>query len=474
MRGRVVVSLLALIAGVPAQADFPSALGQYQAGQFVPARSEFLRLARLGNAAAQHNLATMALRGQGGAEDRGEALGWFLAARENGNHDLGDSQLADLKSKLDPAGEAQAARIVAAYGKEALEANVLPPVAAACPGFVPPTMRIEAPAPYSYEAREVGVSGVGVVSFTVGLDGLAHDQEVVSAMPHPAFGQPAVDAVLGSRFTPASAGGQVIEARTWTFIGFKLKAGVASIWEPGLLAGVRARAAEGDVPSLYLFGLIARLDPAVGIARDKADAILLEAAQGGNPDAEYWMATVLDGSRRCGPDRALPWLRAAAEGGHEAARVALGERLLEGEPDAARLAEAKGWFESVVGSRNAYATKHAIARLAASPIEALRNPRAALEAAKTLFVKNYNYPRDPQTHEALAAARAANGDYKGAMAAQKNALEAAGDLHWNTAQMRERLASYKAGRMWHGDLLAVPRSNLAIPDPAGGTRSAAR
>ena len=474
MRGRCVVALLALVAGTSAAADFPQALGQYQAGQYAPARLEFQRLARLGNASAQHNLATMALRGQGGPQDNGEAYGWFQAARENGNGDLAESQLADLHAKLGPADEARAAQIVAAYGRGAIEANVLPAPAGACAGFAPPAMRIQAPTPYSYAAREVGVSGVGVVSFTVGLDGLAHDQDVLSAMPHPAFGQPAVDAVLKSRFTPARDDGQPVEARAWTFVGFKLKAGVASIWEPGLLAGVRARAADGDLASLYLYGLIARLDPAIGMAREKAEAISLEAAQGGNPEAEYWMATALSESRRCGADRALPWLRAAAEGGHEAARVSLGERLLAGEPDAARIAQARGWFESVVGSRNAYATKHAIAHLAASPIEALRNPRAALDATATLFVKNYSYSQDPQTHEALAAARASNGDFRGALAAQQHALEAAEALHWNTAQLRERLASYKAGRMWYGDLLAVPRSNLPIPDPPGGTRAAAR
>ncbi|MGE0582564.1 MAG: energy transducer TonB [Steroidobacteraceae bacterium] len=476
MRSQGIVALLALMAGVSAHADFPAALGQYQAGQYEAAKREFLQLAGLGNAAAQHNLGTMALHGQGGAEDRGEAYGWFLAAGENGNHDLSAGQLEDLRSQLSPADEAKATPIVAAYGRDALAAHVLPPSpeTGACVGYAPPAMRIQAPTPYAYAAREVGRSGVGVVSFTVGADGLARDQNVVSAMPHPAYGQPAVDAILHSRFTPATAGGQPIEARSWAFIGFKLSAGVSSIWDRGILAGLKARAAGGDLPSLYLYGLIARLDPGLGETAAEADAMILEAAQNGSPDAQYWIAMELDESRRCSADRALPWLRAAAQGGHDAARIALAERLLQGEPDAARIAEAKGWFIGVVGSRNAYATKHAIARLAASPIEALRDPQAALRASATLFVKDYNYSQDPQTYEALAAARAASGDFKGAVAPQKSALAAAEALHWNTALMRERLAAYEAGRMWYGDLLAVPRSHLAIPDPRGGTRAASR
>ncbi len=464
MRKSVVVVLLALCTAAPAaRADFRSALGQYQAGEYTLARREFLRLAQVGDAASQHNLGTMAVHGQGGAVDLGEAYGWFSAARENGNRDASDQQLADLRAKLGAADQARAAQIVAAFGRAALEATLLPPSRqeAQCAGFKPPALRIQAPTPYSYDAREAGRSGVGVVSFTVGVDGLAHDQNVVAAMPAPVFGQPAVDAVLNSRFAPATFEGAAIEARSWTDIGFKLTAGVASIWERGILAGLKQAAAGGDLPSLYLYGVIALLDPALGESPANAKAIILEAAQGGNTDAQYWLAMSLAESRRCGADRALPWLRAAAEGGHEPARVALGERLLEGEPDDGRIAEAKGWFVSVIGSTNAYATKHAIAQLAASPRSTLRDAPAALRASATLFVKNVNFSQDPQTHEALAAARAANGDFKGAVAAQKSALEAAARLHWNTARMQERLTTWRAGKMWYGDLLAVPPSIAA-------------
>lgn len=459
MRRPGVVALLALITAASAvHADFREALGQYQAGQYTVAKREFQRLAQVGDASSQHNLGTMAVHGQGGPVDLGEALGWFSAARENGNKDTSEQQLADLRAKLTAADLARAAQIVGAFGRQALEANVLPlsREAAPCARFTPPVMRAQAPTPYSYGARKAGRSGVGVVSFTVGTDGLARDQNIVATMPAPAFGQPAVDTVLNSRFTPATVDGVAVDARSWTSVGFKLTAGVSSIWERRILAELKQAAAGGDLPSLYLYGVIALLDPALGESPGNAEAIILEAAQGGNTDAQYWIAMSLAESRRCGADRALPWLRAAAAGGHDAAQVALGERLLEGEPDNARIAEAKGWFMSVIGSTNSYATKHAIAQLAASPHAALRDAPAALRASATLFVKNVNYSQDPQTHEALAAARAASGDFKGAIAAQGNALKGAQKLHWNTARMQERLASWRAGTMWYGDLLFVP------------------
>lgn len=473
MRARGVIALLFLICCTSARADFAAALGQYQAGQYAAAKQTFALLAALGNASAQHNLGAMALHGQGGPEDRGEAYGWFLAARENGNHDLGDPQLAGLRSELSAADEARAAQIVADYGRDALASGVLPPLPA-CAQYSPPRIEVQAPTPYAYGARAVGKSGVGVVSFIVGTDGLARDPQVISAMPHPAFGAPAADALLNSRFAPASVGGRPVEARNWTFIGFKLSAGVASIWDRGILAGLKARAAGGDLASLYLYGLISRLDPDLGETRDEAGAMILEAAQNGDRDAQYWIAMLLDESRRCGPDRSLPWLRAAAAGGHDVARVTLAERLLEGTPDAVRIAEAKALFTAAIGGTNAWAVKHAIAHLAASPVEALRDPPAALRATAHLFEKDYSLSADPQMHEALAAARAATGDFKGALAPQKRALAAAEQLHWNPAAVHERLAAYEAGRMWYGDLLAVPRSNLPIPAPKGGTRASAR
>lgn len=458
MQGRRIIALLVAAFCLPAHADFPAALGQYQAGRYTVAKREFQRLAGLGNSAAQLNLGVMALHGQGGPADRGEASGWFIAARENGSRDVSEAQLAELQSTLTPADQARAARIVATYGHVAMAANVLPlpSDAGQCARFRPPVIRVEAPAPYAYAAREVGVSGVGVVSYLVGTDGIARDPILVAAMPAPPFGQPAVDSILNSRFAPALADGKPVDARNWSHVGIRLKAGVASIWSPGILAGLKAAAARGDLPSLYLYGVIARLDPSLGEAPGNAEAIILEAAQAGNTDAQFWIAMELEPSRRCGIDRALPWLRAAAEGGHDAARVMLGERLLEGEPGPARVAEAKALFASVAGSTNAWALKHAIAHLAASPREALRDAPAALRATDTLFVKGRNYSQDPQTFEALAAARAANLDFRGAVAAQRKAIAAANRLHWDVSRMLERQATYSKGRMWYGDLYAVP------------------
>jgi len=459
------VLLAAVVAAPAAQADFRSALAQYQAGQHEQARREFLRLANVGDAASQYNLGAMALHGQGGPVDRGVAVGWLLAARENGSNEMDTERLDALQTELTPAEVERSARVVASYGRDAMLDHVLPqpPDEASCPGFAPPEVRMHAQPIYSHLANLAAERGAAVISYKVGTDGLAYDVNTLLSAPTAAFSQAAIDAVLASRFVPATSAGTQVTAAGWHFVGYKLSGGFSNIWERDIVAGLRASAAAGALDALYLYGAIATLDPGVGESPESAAAAILDAAQGGDVDAQYWLAVMLAESRRCGADRALPWLRAAAGGGHPAASVTLAERLLEGEPDAARVAAAKRWLLSAVGTNNAYAAKHAIAHLAASPRRELRDADAALRASKTLFLKNYS--RDPQAHEAYAAARAASGDFKDAVAAQHRGLEAAEKLYWNTALMRERLAAYEDRRMWYGDLLAVPPTRRTLPDP---------
>jgi hypothetical protein len=90
--------------------------------------------------------------------------------------------------------------------------------------------------------------------------------------------------------------------------------------------------------------------------------------------------------------------------------------------------------------------------LASSPIEALRDPPAALEAAQSLKLDD-----DPDAAEALAAALAANGRFAEAVTAEKVAIARAFRWHWNDSMLRKRLASYMAGQPWVGWLCDCDR-----------------
>jgi hypothetical protein len=92
--------------------------------------------------------------------------------------------------------------------------------------------------------------------------------------------------------------------------------------------------------------------------------------------------------------------------------------------------------------------------LASSPLDGVRDPPAALGLAKQLAAGEIR--TDPQMYEAVAAAYAANGDFRTATAQQQLAVDKATRLGWTTGAMTARLDSYRHGKAWRGDLLASP------------------
>jgi hypothetical protein len=97
--------------------------------------------------------------------------------------------------------------------------------------------------------------------------------------------------------------------------------------------------------------------------------------------------------------------------------------------------------------------KHVTALLAASPIDAVRDPPTALAVAMKLSAQPIQ--SDPQMFEAVAAAYAANGDFHHAVVQQQRAVVKAQNLGWHTHLLEERLAAYRHGNAWHGDVFRL-------------------
>jgi hypothetical protein len=58
--------------------------------------------------------------------------------------------------------------------------------------------------------------------------------------------------------------------------------------------------------------------------------------------------------------------------------------------------------------------------------------------------------------EAVAAAYAANKDFREAASQQRVAIAKASALGWDRAAMQQRLGAYRAEHAWTGDLFAPP------------------
>ena len=444
-------ALVGALAAVPARADFPSALREFNAGHYEAAQAQFLALAELGDCSSQFNLGAMALKGQGGPKDTGGGVGWLEAAAGNGCAQLVGEKLAPLKARLTEAESRAAEGIVGRYGHEALRTQGVLSPSFTCPGETPASV-LESPAPESPPGRS-RENAIVIVGLTVGVDGRARDPETLLALPESGFPAAAVEAWLNARFAPATRAGAPVESRLEAVRVFEVAAS-GGLAASELYRSARQRADAGDAASRYLVGLSATLDSSLGVPYAQAGQMLLTSARDGDARAQYWVGSQLRTSAACHPqaDGAI-WLRHAAAGGSAAAQLLEAQQLLAGQPSAAQIAQARELLTRAARADDYHVKKHIVVLLAASPYEAVRDAPAALTLAKQLAAGEIQ--SDPQMFEAVAAAYAASGDFRLAAGQQQVAIRKAQSLGWNTRAMSERLATYRASKPWRGELLAL-------------------
>jgi TPR repeat protein len=451
-----------VLAGAPARADFAQAVKQYAAGDYLPARYEFLGLASLGDAASQYNLAAMAQQGQAGPQNVGASIGWLLAAAENGYQRVPTERLAAARARLTPDQQREAQQILDHYGREALLKTVLPgpdeswscpPASVAVVKRIPGLVDgfIDVPGSGSPAPRP----GIVVVEATIDRQGRARDPEVLLSLPTRDPEPAAIATLLKSEFTPASVNGAAVESRLTIAFRFRKSSRGASWADAGYVEKLRANERDGDPGAQYAIGIAGGLDDAIGVTVQDADQVLIKVAQGGHGLAQYRVGRRFESLSECGQDtKKMPWFNQAVAEGDEGAQLALAEQVLRENPSVERLGRARNLLDSAALSERFYVRKHAAALLAASSTEALRDPRTALVAADKLLKGPIQ--SDPQMFEVAAAAHASNGQFERAATLQDAAIGKARALQWKTNLMEERLSAYRAGKTWLGDLFAQP------------------
>ncbi|HVH84406.1 MAG TPA: energy transducer TonB [Steroidobacteraceae bacterium] len=441
----------AALAATAAQADFNAALADYKAGHYDIARSQFSAMAELGDCSSQFNLGVMVLQGQGGAKDVGTGIGWLEAAAANGCQELVGGRVAALKGSLSAPEERTAADIMARYGHEALHAQGIVDPELDCRARLAATV-LEAPTP-EYPRSGNRRNGLVIGELTIGVDGHARDPEILLAAPDDAFAAPAVEAWLHARFTPATRDGAPVESRQQVRLPFAI-AGGEVLWSSARYKEARAAADAGDPAAEYLVGLAATADPALGVGAARGTQLVINAARDGNREAQYWLGEQLRSVAACHPKTSgAAWLKHAAAGGDAGAQLQLAADLLSASPSDAQLNEARTLLEHAAAADSYYVRKHVVGLLAASPFVTLRDPATARQLALKLSAGPIQC--DPQMFEALAAAAAAAGDFASAVSQQETAIRKARDLAWKTRAMEARLASYKGGKAWQGDVFAL-------------------
>jgi uncharacterized protein len=443
-----------MLATTLAQADFQGAMKDYNAGRYDTAHGEFLSLAELGDCSSQFNLGAMALKGQGVPADTASGIGWLQAAAGNGCQQLVGSKLERLSAGLTPEQTRAAAQIVSQYGRDALRAEGVVDPDFSCRELTLASV-VSAPTPeYPQGEARSGRGGLVIATMTVGVDGHARDPEILLSEPGEGFAASGVEAWLNSRFVPAQRNGAPVAARLQLKQVFAL-VGAPPLSDLDAFRSARVAADAGDPAAEYLMGLSAANEPSFGIANTRASQMLLGAARDGGPQAQYWVGSQLRSSASCHPHAdGTVWLHHAAEGGSAPAQLTLAEDLLAGTPDPTRIAQAKVLLRQAASANDFYVRKHVAALLAGSPVTAVHDPALAAGVAQKLAAGPIQ--SDPQMFEVLALASAAGGEYRAAASQEVLAIDKARALGWDTRNMSERLASYRAGKPWDGDLFAAP------------------
>ena len=445
-------AITALLGGAAAHANFEAALADYKAGHYDSARAQFLSLAELGDCSSQFNLGAMALQGQGGPKDAGGGVGWLEVAAANGCQQLVGNKAQELAAKLSADQSQAAAAIVARYGNEALRTEGVISPTFICSDRIPAAGRSTPEPEYPHTAAGRHEPAIVITALTIGADGYPRDPEVLLSLPQDGFAAAAVEAWFNSQFAPASSAGKPLATRIDARTLFQPTDAPLASAAP--LKTLRAAADGGDQSARYVVGLVANFDSSLGISSTRAGELLLGAARDGDARAQYWVGSQLRATAACHPraDGSV-WLRHAAAGGSAAAQLLLASDLLRGTPSAEQAAQARALLARAAGSDSYYVRKHLVALLAASPVEAVRDPAGALAIAMKLAAGDIQ--SDPQMFESVAAAYAANGDFHKAVAQQDVALLKANSLGWNTRAMSDRQSAYRHNEPWRGELFAL-------------------
>ena len=447
-------------------ADLVQLVEAYKHEDYSTARRLAGALAELGESRAQALYGDLMRQGKGGERDEARGIGWLLAAADNGAPMVPPEQVGPLRERLltlpEPR-QAEAEDILARYGREPLHQRLLPDDEdlRPCPGLTPPRLhRIDLTEAYPLTALAAQRMADVMLTVQIGADARAREPQVLVVLPNSEeFIGPAVHAVIRGRYEPARLDGQPVGATYLLKLHYRYGR-LAMRDRPvpldqSSVAQLAELAERGSPSAEFALGAAAAVD-AQAVHQHPADgiALLLKAAQGGHPGAQYLLAQILYAKGTCRElVKADGWLAAAAARGEPAAQLLKARRLLGGTGDVAGdvQAQIKALLLDAARARSPAASRVAIGLLATSPLPGVRDVAEAAALAADAPVTGYE--RDPLTWEALAAAHAGGGDFAVAIRFEKRAIEQADGAWRNTDAMRLRLAAYERHEAWTGDLI---------------------
>ncbi len=461
---------IAALAG-PVRADVVEGVSAYNNQDYETARRLLAGPAGLGDSRAQFAMGAMLVKGQGGDKDMPAGLAWLLASADNGYADA-KAQVEGWRANVSHLSVDDRIRVA-----DLLKENDLAGVArrllprdvheAGCNSVEGAAWRQTVSPSYPRQARREAQNAALLIAFKVGIDGMPREPEVLSAFPdHKDFNSPAIRSILSSRYWPARSNGQPTEQTIRIRTRYEILGG-GYLWSADGLRKAVDQAEGGGAKAQFFVGAVILSDSrALGFTPREGRDFIVKAAKAGDGRAQYWVGQELAGTPECGHSaEAERWLREASRNSEPAAQVRLARMILAANPSAEQQSQARGLLSEAARSASEFAARQAIAVLATSPYEPVRDAALAASIARTLKIEDYDL--DPQTWDALAVASAAGGDYWQAIRHEEKAIKLADGYRFNALPMVVRLESFKQKQAWIGDFFAAAPLAETAPIPAG-------
>jgi TonB family protein len=450
---RALLLLVAALLCAPARSDLVTAQLAYHKADYERAFKDYRELAELGQPVAQFNLAIMYAKGQGVRQSELNAYAWATLAAEGGEA-RGKSLAEELRPLLAPGSEKIAEDIRAPFSRAALDARLMPKVEDDKDAWTSCRTLKVADLAYPPGAERNGVQGNVFVELVVMPDGSTRNPRILYAVPAGVFESAVRTMVLHQRYTPREPG--TTPAHCHVMYRFVIRDRSAADY-PDLqkfTSGTLKKAEAGDTDSEFVYGMLLAGLPQLGHTRSDALPWFLKAAQGGSRSAQYVVgSSLLFGMGcHCEENKGEVWLRRAAVADQSNAQVTLAAYALRGTPDAANTRLAAVWLERAAANGDHDGMYYLSALLAATPVEAMRDPRRALSLIDKVKA---DVSTDPTVSEIRAAAQAASGAFAEAVGSERRAIAMATRLNWDLAPLTERLAHYESRQPWYGDLLGL-------------------
>ncbi|MGK0474099.1 MAG: TonB family protein [Candidatus Azotimanducaceae bacterium] len=419
-------------------ANFTEAMRLYKANEFEKAYVMFKRMAEMGYFPAQYNLGVMYSMGQYVAKDPIQGYAWLklaegrVAVADDGINTVYVS-FTDVQKK---AADVAAEELAALYGTDTLSARLMPkPLADE--DCVPESVPVSKTQPrYPPAALRKGVFGSVIVVFDV--DDLGRTRNPSVLFGPEIFHEASLEAVDKFKYEPNKPSRGVMNR-----IVYEIR-NVDKAHVQRQVDVFRKEADSGSAAAKYVYAVNVSYIDHFRPEHQVLNQYLVDAAQQGLREAQFMIGRNLLRGQGCEVDKpkGLAWLQQSAQLDYAPAQFLLANETAD---DPLKQDSSMVWLQNAADSKH-YPSMLKLAWIYATSRDAkIRDPvlslRLATEAAGEYSDKITGW-------DTLAAAYAANGNFKKAIRFQKKAIKLANRRDWSIPSLEDRLDTYQHDIAW--------------------------